>query len=570
MASSSTTTRSAVQEELRQRRLARARRRYRYKTCDENQLHPIAVAKSWPWWIEDQKFHPSWVLPFLPNYACAYVHRVRKKVRFAFQRAAFRFDKLRAYQQLLPAGAPHFAAHWSSDAFFAHCRVAGANPLGLRRENDVEALRRRIPFDPVRIEARLQQGLRRTVSLQQEAADGRLFAVDFELIQRSLPRDRTRDSRWREKYLPAPIGVFLEAPGFLPGTALIPVALQIDQFQPTPEVNPVYYPDDGWGWRIAKLYFEVADVSFNAACGHVLRTHLLMEPFCLATARQLSKGHPVSVLLQPHLRFTLGANRGAYDSFVDRSKTYFDFYAGTLEETRQIAIQSRLETDFIGLGLEADLGRRGVDRAPADYPYRDDARLWLDPIRDFVTECLDAIYPSDASVRGDDELQAWYDELVCPHRGALQGLVPGNRLDNKVKLADLLAQVLFTAGPGHASQHYPSNYYYRYAPVFPGAAYSPPPWNGEFINAARHRNTLPPIRTASRQFTYNTFLDYRYDVFGHYDRYPLGRLSEAAGPIARLRARLAAVERVIDARARTRVFPYDFLRPSRVPNSITI
>jgi arachidonate 15-lipoxygenase len=568
MASFLPTNASAARKARRERQLERARNRYQYRDEEDNQLHPIPVAKSWPWRAE--LYGPSWALPLVPLYLGAYANRVRNGLRFALQKLTFRFDKLQAYQQLFPGGMPPYTAKWNGDALFAYCRVAGANPLGLRRESSLEALRRRIPFEPKRSEAWLQQQLQREVSLDAEAREGHLFSVDFELIQRALPRSRTRDSRWREKYLPAPIGVFLEAPGVHQDSALVALALQIDQVQPTPEPNPVYYPDDGWGWRIAKLYFEVADVSFNAACGHVLRTHLQMEPFCLATARQLSGDHPVSVLLRPHLRFTLAANRGAYKSFIDRSKTYFDFYAGRLEETRQIAIQSYLQTDFLDLGLEADLARRGVDRTPTDYPYRDDARLWLDPIHEFVASYLRAFYDSDSGVVGDEELQAWFGELVAPHLHTPRRLVPGNRLDTRGKLVDLLAQVLFIAGPGHASQHYPSTHYYRYAPVFPGAAYSPPPWKGGLVHEARHRNTLPPIRSASRQFTYNTFLNYRYDAFGHYERHALGSLPQAKEPIRRLQERLAEVERDIEERGRTRPLPYDFLRPSRVPNSINI
>jgi arachidonate 15-lipoxygenase len=330
----------------------------------------------------------------------------------------------------------------------------------------------------------------------------------------------------------------------------------------------VYYPDDGWRWRIAKLYFEVADVSFNAACGHVFRTHFQMQPFCMATPRQLSRNHKISILLEPHLRFTLRANDYAYKYFTNRKKTYADFYAGTLEETRQIAIQSYRETGFLDLEFETDLVRRGVDRVPADYPYRDDARLWITPIRNFVTAYVDAFYPDDASVREDRELQAWFGELVDPACGALKRLVPGDRLDAKAKLIGLLAQVLFIAGPGHASQHYPSNYFYRYAPAFPGAAYIPPPWQPELMNAARHLNTLPPIGTASRQVMFGTFGAYRYGVFGNYRGYRLGRLPQAAAPIQQLREALKRVECTLEQRQQQRLVPYEFLLPSRVPNSV--
>jgi arachidonate 15-lipoxygenase len=559
-----------VQEARRQKRLARARDRYTYLPRDENQLAPISVAKS----IHKRReyYTLAWNLGFLRLAAPAWCNRQVKRLRFAVQKATYRFDKLRAYEQVFPGRLPRFAVAARRDDVFAWWRVAGANPLGLRQERDLAALRRRIRLLPRRIEARLEKRLPAAISLEREAAEGRLFSVDFRLIQAALGRGRHRDSRWREKYLPAPIGVFLEAPAFYGKLrrrgALVPLAIQIDQVQPGPEPNPVYYPEDGWRWRIAKLYFEVADVSFNAGCGHVFRTHFQMQPFAMATPRQLSRDHPISVLLEPHLRFTLRANQFAYRYFIDRKQTYADFYAGTLEETRRIAIQSYRDTGFLDLELEADLSRRGVDRAPAAYPYRDDAREWLSPIRDFVTAYIDAFYADDASVREDRELQAWFGELVDPDCGALRKLVPGDRLDARSKLIGLLAQVLFIAGPGHASQHYPSNYYYRYAPAFPGAAYIPPPWKPELVNAARHLNTLPPIGTANRQVLFSTFGAYRYDTFGNYSRYRLGRLPQAAAPIRRLQSALEVVERTLEQRQQQRMFPYDFLLPSRVPNSV--
>ena len=44
--------------------------------------------------------------------------------------------------------------------------------------------------------------------------------------------------------------------------------------------------------------------------------------------------------------------------------TYHDFYAGTLDATRQLAIQNYLAIDFAEMELEADLARRGVNNAP--------------------------------------------------------------------------------------------------------------------------------------------------------------------------------------------------------------
>jgi hypothetical protein len=81
---------------------------------------------------------------------------------------------------------------------------------------------------------------------------------------------------------------------------------------------------------------------------------------------------------------------------------------------------------------------------------------------------------------------------------------------------------------------------------------------------------LPPIRTAARQWTYNTFTSFRMGRFGHYGRSRLGRLREAREAIAELQQELRGVEADIAQRNRQRPYPYEFLLPCRVPNSIHI
>ena len=546
-------------------------RKYSYRSKPENALWPACVAASYPFLIETQQT-PSWGGRFIPGFVDAYANRILNRLLFLAQRVGFRFDLMGAYRELFCLPLPKFVETYSDDEAFAYRRIAGPNALEISRVTDWPTLRRKIPLNPNRIEAILG----RPIDLEREATNGRLFTVDFERIQLALrpcaPTPRTRDSRWRRKYLPIPIGVFLEDPGWgRRKTDLRPLAIRIDQPQPDPrEYNPVYYSDGSPGWNLAKLYFEVADENTHFACGHVYRTHFVMEPFCLATARQLAFDHPVSLLLGPHTRYTLVTNSSAYEDFVNPKEIYFKFYAGTLEESRDLFIQSYRAKTFLELELEADLRFRGVSSYPADYPYRDDARLWLRPITDFVGDYVRAFYASDSAVAGDQRLQSWAQELMSPAHGAVRGLVPGNRLDTVGKLIDLLAQILFIAGPGHASQHFSEMYYCRYSPAFPESAYAPPPWRKDRANDARFRNTLPPIKPSSLHFMYSSFGNFRYDRFGDYSRYPLSRVPQAAGPIRKLQADLAKVQQTIEARLPGRMQRYDFLLPSRVPNSINI
>jgi arachidonate 15-lipoxygenase len=555
---------------------------YAYKKKEDNALDPVCVADRYPLLLESQDL--AWASRFLPGSIRAWSNLLLKRAQIRAQQVARRFDVLRAHDQLFYGDPPGFAREYTDDAAFAYRRVAGPNAIEITRVEDLADLLTKIPLSRTAV----ARGLRRPIDLQRAVREGRLFLVDFcrivqalrpqalspramrkkgKVLRRRADRARTRDSRWRQKYLPAPIGVFLEDPDRAPHW--LPLAIRIDQPQPDKrEHNPVYHIGGGAGWKLAKLYFEVADQNAHFGCGHVHRTHFVIEPFCMATARQLSFQHPVHLLLQPHIRYTLATNNSAYKYFLDRRKIYFAFYAGTLEESRQLFIKSRVA--FGKLDIHTELRSRGVMDRPHDYPYRDDALLWREAILRFVRAYVDAFYRRDAQVGADPELQAWAEELMSRDGGNVEGLVRSQRLDTVDKLVTLLAQVLFIAGPGHAAQHYSEMYYYRYAPAFPAAAYGPPPWQQERPTEARFRNTVPPIEPASLQFTYSQFGDFRFDRFGDYSAYPLARVRGAAAPIRQLQDDLQVIEHTIERRLSGRLIPYDFLLPSRVPNSINI
>ncbi len=81
---------------------------------------------------------------------------------------------------------------------------------------------------------------------------------------------------------------------------LIPVAIQL---QPDAGQDMVFTPrDKPEDWLMAKLWLLAADFLYYQCIEHILKTHLLVEPFAVALIRQLATSHPVYKLLYPHLR----------------------------------------------------------------------------------------------------------------------------------------------------------------------------------------------------------------------------------------------------------------------------
>ena len=151
---------------------------------------------------------------------------------------------------------------------------------------------------------------------------------------------------------------------------LMPLAIQLSQ-QPGPG-HPIFTPMHGISWSVAKIFVQIAEVTQHEMVSHLGRTHLLIEPFTITTARQLAKIHPLSVLLKPHFRFTLAINKASKYLLVNKGGFVDRLFAGTLS----IARQSRPE-NFYDLAAPTELKSRVVDDLDLlpEYPYRDDAFL---------------------------------------------------------------------------------------------------------------------------------------------------------------------------------------------------
>ncbi len=218
-----------------------ARFRYRYRHGEENTIRPVAAAKCFP--ILHEIYSPSWALRHLPLVLASTVNRAVKRPLVKY------LDRSRSPWSLEPFDVipgfyhrpPAEARDYRDDGYFAFRRVGGACPTVITRVTSAAELAAKMPS---LTDAVFQAATSATTTLAAAIAANRVFVADYVRLQQALRPQRPgndRDSRFRDKYLPAPVLVLYERPAS--GTTpedLVPVAITADQ--PGTSPNPMFLP----------------------------------------------------------------------------------------------------------------------------------------------------------------------------------------------------------------------------------------------------------------------------------------------------------------------------------------
>ncbi|TKY46566.1 Linoleate 13S-lipoxygenase 2-1 [Spatholobus suberectus] len=155
---------------------------------------------------------------------------------------------------------------------------------------------------------------------------------------------------------------------------------------------------------------------------NLLRTHCALEPFIIATNRQLSTMHPVYKLLHPHMRYTMEINslarevlicaNGIIEISFSTKKYSMELSSMAYDKLWRFDLQA-LPNDLIhgGMALEDPNAPYGLKLTIEDYPFANDGLLIWDAIKQWVTEYINHYYSSSGIVESDQELQAWWTEI---------------------------------------------------------------------------------------------------------------------------------------------------------------
>jgi arachidonate 15-lipoxygenase len=451
-------------------------------------------------------------------------------------------------------GLPPIHRDFHQDRVFAEMRVGGPNPVVLRRVD------RPVDHFPVTQE-HFARAIPGNDSLEAAGREGRLYLLDYKMLEGI----ENSDYPDMQKYVYAPLCLLVLHKS---RKVLMPVAIQCQQ-TPGPD-NPIFTPDDGPSWMIAKTVVKVADGNHHEAVTHLGRTHLFVEPFVIATRRQLAPNHPLYILLVPHFEGTLSINNMAKGYLVGDRGPVDELLGGTIDSTRRLTVRGVQEYPFDRVMLPDTFRARG-GRDPhllPNYPYRDDALLYWGSVHRWVTSYLDLYYRSDADVQADPELAAWFAELVSADGGRVVGIGKSGPTCTREYLANAATLIIFTASVQHAAVNFPQYDLMSYVPNMPLACYAPAP-TSKHATHADYLAMLPPLNHANLQMGLGALLGtVHYSALGQYceDHFEDPRVAEL---LRRFNDEIRAIGDIIEDRNRERR-PYEFLVPSGIPQSINI
>lgn len=485
------------------------------------------------------------------------------------------------------------------DWFFGYLQIGGFNTTNLRGvrnlkpdNSDIVELNTLLQKFPVTDAILQAETSREGLTLTQAATEHKLFVVDYA----ELDGARTTPVHGDERFLGAPIALFYlndnPPEGYPPSDkgVLQPIAIQLNQ-RPDPVTNPIFTPTDAANagdpnhlkWRIAKYFVNVSCAIQHEAIAHLGDCHLTLDPIVVATNRKLATNHPLHVLLKPHFRFTININNSALHSLIIPGGVVATNVGPKIEDTWEMIRQAHLAWQFDDNSPDHIFDRRGVADIP-DFPFRDDTQLLWQSLQKWVAAYVDTYYPDVQSMVDDKELQAWINEVVSPNYAKITGMnglsETGDAkqpyiIDNKPYLIKILSQIIYIAGPQHASVNYAQYPLMSYMPSVAGTIYRPAPdANTALQSEADCLAWYPPLDVSMYTFLFEYLLSgVQYDTFGHYNedpKIPYFADPRLEDPLSEFQKELAEIEVEIRKRNKGRPMAYPFQLPSQIPNSISI
>ncbi|XP_074480565.1 arachidonate 12-lipoxygenase, 12S-type [Sebastes fasciatus] len=464
-------------------------------------------------------------------------------------------DFKRIFWKLRSPIAEYCMDHWKEDWFFGYQCMNGSNPRMIQRC-------KKLPENFPVVADMVQSSMAPRTNLDKELKAGNIYLLDFAIMD-GIP---TNTIRGKLQYIAAPLCLLYQHPD----DGLIPIAIQLDQ---TPGLDtPIFLPKDPpLAWLSAKMWVRHSEFQVFQVLSHLLRTHLVVEVFCVATLRQLPAVHPIYKLLAPHLRYTLEINVRGRTQLISPNGIFKRVVSTGGDGLLILAQREYKVLTYRSLQPNNDFNDRGVSQLP-NYFYREHGLMVWEAILSFVSGMVNLYYQSDRDVQEDLELQAWIRDIAQEGFTELPNFGLPSKLSTREELSTLLSVSIFTSTAQHAATNNGQFDWCAWVPNTPCTMRHPPPTDKDAVTMEMIMDTLPDVSQSCVQMAITWHLGRAQP-----DAIPLGQYTEehftegqAQELIDRFRAELKEIEGHIMSQNEGLELPYLFLLPSRIENSITI
>nr|WCQ76780.1 LOX4 [Salvia miltiorrhiza] len=237
---------------------------------------------------------------------------------------------------------------------------------------------------------------------------------------------------------------------------------------------------EGTIWLMAKAYVAVDDSGYHQLISHWLNTHASIEPFIIATNRQLSVLHPIHKLLQPHFRDTMNINALARQAlicaggFVEMTvfPGKYSLEMSSMVYKDWVFPEQALPGDLIkrGVAIKDSSCPHGVRLLIEDYPFAVDGLEIWGAIKTWVQDYCNLYYKSDEMVQEDPELQAWWTEIREKGHGDKKDEPWWPTMQSCEELIESCTTIIWVASALHAALNFGQYPYGGYLPNRPATS----------------------------------------------------------------------------------------------------
>ncbi|XP_061096286.1 polyunsaturated fatty acid 5-lipoxygenase-like isoform X2 [Conger conger] len=368
-------------------------------------------------------------------------------------------------------------------------------------------------------------------------------------------------------------GILKEAPHFVAAPIVLlqqteeelkPIAIQLNQ-KPG-EDNPVFTPQDKpEAWLLAKIWVRNSDFYYHELVSHLLRAHLMAEIFFIASY-SMADQHPLSRILRATGRYTIPINITARNTLINEGG-FFMKYTAIGEKHLDVLMKATEKITYESLCLPDIVMHHGIENLE-NFHYRDDGMAIWDAIYEFVHGVVNGCYKDDQDIQKDPELQKMVKFIY--KYGFQQNSGPSS-LKTRDETIKYITMIMFTCSAQHAAVNHGQYDIYAWMPNGPATMRQPTPKDKE-VTEKDIMDTLPDITTTLATMKLICLLSHVPNDFVPLGEYPeeVAYESHMRDPLMEFKSTLKGIGEKIRKRSACQEFPYEYLHPEGMENSVTI